>query len=138
MSVWNTSALLRLSGYATSNWPRTSREFPGLRHERDLLFPQLRRGGSQRRAVSEVVQMAPIKKYSAGSISCALWENEVAVEGRTVQILRATVERRHKDKDSSWKSSGSFSRNETPLVVFCLVRAFAAMAEENGGEVADE
>jgi hypothetical protein len=82
--------------------------------------------------------MAPIKKFSAGSISCALWENEATVEGRKVGILKATVDRRYKDKDGSWKSSGSFSRNEIPLVVFCLVRAFAAMAEENGGEVADE
>jgi hypothetical protein len=81
--------------------------------------------------------MAPIKKYSAGSISCALWENEAQVNGRSVGILRATVERRYKDKDGSWKSSGSFSRNEIPLVVFCLVRAFAAMVGEEH-EVSDE
>jgi hypothetical protein len=76
--------------------------------------------------------MAPIKKYSAGSISCALWENEAQVNGRTVQILRATVERRYKDRDGTWKSSGSFSKNEIPLVVFCLVRAFATMVGEKG------
>jgi hypothetical protein len=84
-----------------------------------------------------VVQVAPIKKYNAGSISCALWENEATVDGRTVGILRATVERRYKDKDGAWKSSGSFSRNEIPLVVFCLVRALATMVGEEG-EVADE
>jgi hypothetical protein len=107
-------------------------------HQIARLFPWLRRGGSQRRAVSEVVQMAPIKKYNAGSISCALWENEATVDGRTVGILRATVERRYKDRDGTWKSSGSFSKNEIPLVVYCLVQAFAAMAEENGGESDDE
>jgi hypothetical protein len=32
--------------------------------------------------------MAPLKKYSAGSISCALWENEATVDGRKVNILR--------------------------------------------------
>jgi hypothetical protein len=74
--------------------------------------------------------MAPVKKYSAGSISCALWENEAQVNGRTVGILRATVERRYKDKEGTWKSSGSFSRNEIPLVIHCLLQAFAAMVGE--------
>jgi hypothetical protein len=32
--------------------------------------------------------MAPIKKFSAGCISCALWENEATVEGRKVDIHR--------------------------------------------------
>ena len=78
--------------------------------------------------------MAPVKKFSAGSVSCALWENEATVDSRKVNLLKATVERRYKDRDGTWKSSGSFSRNEIPLAVFCLLKAFAAMAEENEGE----
>ena len=74
--------------------------------------------------------MAPIKKFSAGSISCALWENQATVEGRKVEILKATVERRYKDRDGKWKSSGSFGRNEIPLAIYCLQKAFAAMIEE--------
>ncbi len=54
--------------------------------------------------------MAPVKKFSAGSISCALWENEIATaDGRKVRALKATIERRYKDKDGTWKSSGSSS-----------------------------
>jgi len=78
--------------------------------------------------------MAPVKKFGAGSVSCALWNNDAVVNGNKVQILKASVERRYKDKDGTWKSSGSFSRNEIPLAVFCLLKAFAAMAEENEGE----
>ena len=78
--------------------------------------------------------MAPVKKFSAGSVSCALWENEATVDGRKVSLLKATVERRYKDRDGTWKSSGSFSRNEIPLAVFCLLKAFAAMVEENEAE----
>ena len=70
--------------------------------------------------------MAPVKKFSAGSVSCALWENEATVDGRKVSLLKATVERRYKDRDGTWNSSGSFSRNEIPLAVFCLLKAFAA------------
>ncbi|HOW74285.1 MAG TPA: hypothetical protein PKY77_27085 [Phycisphaerae bacterium] len=78
--------------------------------------------------------MAPVKKFSAGSVSCALWENEATVDGRKVGVLRATVERRYKDKDGTWKSSGSFSRNEIPMAVYCLFKAFAAMVEERDAE----
>ena len=78
--------------------------------------------------------MTPVKKFSAGSVSCALWENEATVDGRKVNLLKATAERRYKDKDGTWNSSGSFSRNEIPMAVYCLLKAFAAMVEENEGE----
>ena len=74
--------------------------------------------------------MAPVKKINAGSVSCALWENSATVDGRKVNILKATVDRRYKDKDGTWKSSGSFSRNEIPLVIYCLTKAFGVMLEE--------
>ena len=81
--------------------------------------------------------MAPVKKFSAGTISCALWENEATVDGRKVSLLKATVERRYKDKDGEWKSSGSFSRNEIPLVQYVLGKAFEAMLK-NGSEEESE
>ena len=78
--------------------------------------------------------MAPVKKFSAGSVSCALWENEATVNGKKASILKATIDRRYKDKDGTWKSSGSFSRNEIPLVVYVLLQAFAAMVGEDEAE----
>jgi len=79
--------------------------------------------------------MAPVKKFSAGSVSCALWENEAVVNGKNVGILKATVERKYKDRDGTWKSSGSFGRNEIPLAVYCLLKAFTAMV---GADEAEE
>ena len=81
-----------------------------------------------------MVQKAPVKKFIAGSVSCAQWENEATVNGKKASILKATVERRYKDKNGQWKSSGSFSRNEIPLAVLCLLKAFAAVVEENEEE----
>jgi hypothetical protein len=67
----------------------------------------------------------PIAKFRAGQVSSALWENDIQVRGGTVKILKATVQRRYKDKDSGeWKSSMSFSRNEIPLAIYCLQKAF--------------
>jgi len=78
--------------------------------------------------------MAPVRKISAGSVSCALWKNEAMVDGRPVDILRATLDRRYRDKDGAWKSSGSFSRNEIPLAIYCLEKAFEAMVERGKDE----
>lgn len=57
----------------------------------------------------------PVAKFTAGQVSAAIWENQATTKaGKQVTMLKATVERRYKDKDG-WKSSGSFSRNEIPL-----------------------
>jgi hypothetical protein len=45
-------------------------------------------------------------------------------------MLKATVERRYKDAAGKWKSSQSFSRNEIPLVIYCLQRAFDKIIEQ--------
>lgn len=67
----------------------------------------------------------PVAKFKAGQVSAALWENEItAKNGHKATILKATVERRYRDKDGNWKSSGSFSRNEIPLAIYCLQKAF--------------
>ena len=72
----------------------------------------------------------PIAKFKAGQVSSALWENEIEVKGRTVTILKATVQRRYKDQDGNWQSSGSFSRNEIPLAIYCLQKAFDKIIEK--------
>ena len=76
----------------------------------------------------------PVKKFRAGSVSCALWENEATVNGRTVSMLKATIDRRYRDSSGTWKSSSSLSRNEIPLAIYCLQKAFEAMVEERGEE----
>ena len=72
----------------------------------------------------------PVKKFRAGQVACALWENEIVVQGSTKKVLKASVERRYTDKSGAWKSSGSFSRNEIPLAIYCLQKAFEAIIDE--------
>ena len=79
----------------------------------------------------------PIAKFRAGQVSSALWENEIEVKGKTVTILKATVQRRYKDKDGNWQSSGSLSRNEIPLAVYCLQKAFEKIIEEQSTQSSD-
>lgn len=76
----------------------------------------------------------PYRKFSAGTVSCALWQNEATVNGRNVTMLKATVERRYKDGDGEWKSSNSFSRNEIPLAIYCLQKAFDEIVSKGSSD----
>ena len=51
------------------------------------------------------------------------------MKGKTITVLKATVQRRYKDKEGNWQSSGSFSRNEIPLAIHCLQQAFEKIIE---------
>jgi len=76
-------------------------------------------------------QQTPVAKIQAGQVSAALWENQVQIKGKTVTLLKTTVQRRYKDKDSGeWKSSSSFSRNEIPLAIYCLQKVFEKIIEK--------
>ena len=87
----------------------------------------------------------PVAKFKAGQVSSAVWENQMSINGKTITVLKATVQRRYKDKNSGeWKSSGSFGRNEIPLAIFCLQKALEEIvdkqnaASQNGGSEPEE
>ena len=79
-------------------------------------------------------QTLPIARFKAGQVSAALWENEIVSDGRKAVILKATVQRRFKDKNGEWKSSTSFARNEIPLAIYCLQQAFKKIIEMQSDE----
>jgi len=80
----------------------------------------------------------PMAKFRAGQVSAALWQNDIQVRGQTIKVLKATVQRRYKDKESGeWKYSMSFSRNEIPLAIYCLQKAFEKIIEANNGSSGD-
>ena len=57
----------------------------------------------------------PVKKFQAGPVSCALFENQIEVNGQTRKILKATINRRYKDRTGTWKSTNSYSRGRNSL-----------------------
>jgi hypothetical protein len=71
----------------------------------------------------------PVVKFRASQISAAIWENEISVNGGKTTVMKATVKRLYKDNQGNWKSSGSFSRNEIPLAIYCLQKSFEKIIE---------
>ena len=77
-----------------------------------------------------MVGQQPLAKFRAGQVSCALWENEINVNGAPKTVLKASIQRRYKDSEGNWKSSTSFSRNEIFLAIYCLEKAFDKIIQE--------
>lgn len=73
----------------------------------------------------------PVTKFRAGQVTCALWENEIQINGKRQIVLRATIDRRYKDRDGVWKTSNSFGRNELPMALWVLFKAFETMVDKN-------
>ena len=83
----------------------------------------------------------PVVRFRAGQVSAVLWENEISTNDQKVMVLKASVQRRYKDKDGQWKSSTSFSRNEIPLAIYCLEKCFehiVACQQESGDEIEEK
>ena len=76
----------------------------------------------------------PLARFCAGQITCALWGNEINLNGMAKTIMKASVSRRYKDRNGEWKSSQSFSRNEIPLAIHVLQKAFEKMLENTGSQ----
>lgn len=73
----------------------------------------------------------PVEKVKAGNVDGALWLNDLTTnDGKKVTVLKASVQRRYRDKDGQWKSSTSFSRNEIPLAIYCLQKCFEKIIEK--------
>jgi hypothetical protein len=73
----------------------------------------------------------PVAKFQAGTVTAAVWENQFEINGKQLKGLRTSIERRFKSKDGQWRSSSSFSRNDIPLAIYCLQRAFNYTVKQN-------
>jgi len=79
-------------------------------------------------------QQLPVAKFKAGQVQAAIWENTVQLRDRTATMLKVTIQRRYKSKSGEWQSSGSFGRNEIPLAIYCLQKAFDKIIERQNDE----
>ena len=73
----------------------------------------------------------PVERFRAGRVICALFEHEVEVEGQPRRILKAALTRRYQDRWGYWKSSFSFSKEEIPMAIHVLKRAFERMVDQH-------
>jgi hypothetical protein len=71
-----------------------------------------------------------VARFQEGDVCCALFENEVIIDGQPQQIMKAALSRRYRDRWGYWKSAHSFSKNEIPQAISVLKQAFERMVDD--------
>ena len=87
-------------------------------------------------------QKSVAKIKGGNNVSVALWENQIQVKGKTMTMLKATLQKRYLDKNQQWRTSESFAKAELPDAIYCMQKAFEKMIEmkneEDGDSVEEE
>jgi hypothetical protein len=78
--------------------------------------------------------MVPVKKFKAGAISVAIWENEKKEGGRYNTV---SLDKRYKDKEEKWQSSSSLHMNDLPKAIVALQRAYEYLAFKDSSAEAE-
>lgn len=63
----------------------------------------------------------PVKKFSAGGVQVAVWENE-GKNGK--QFYSVSIDRRYKDSNDQWKSTNSLKAADLPKAILALNKAY--------------
>ena len=71
---------------------------------------------------------APLKKFSAGRISAAIWENITEANGSQKTYPVVVVEKSYKDKKGEWKSTHSFGKADLAHAVLVLQKSLEFLA----------
>ena len=68
----------------------------------------------------------PVQRFEVRDVQVAVWANE-QWDGSTAH--KATVSRRYKARDGTWRSSGSFGKQDLPHLIAALQQALEEMLE---------
>ncbi|MBS3135424.1 hypothetical protein J4401_00510 [Candidatus Woesearchaeota archaeon] len=67
----------------------------------------------------------PEKKFSTGVISATVWKNTGKnSKGEEIEYRTVSLQRRYKDKNNAWQTSGSLRINDLPKATLVLSKAY--------------
>ena len=69
----------------------------------------------------------PEMSFKCGNCEAAIFANEINRNGQAVSIKKAVFQKRYKDQDGQWKSTGSLDVNDIPKAILALSQAYACL-----------
>jgi hypothetical protein len=80
----------------------------------------------------------PVKKFKAGAISAAVWENQAQNnKGEVISFKSISFDRNYKDANGEWQKTNSLRTSDIPKAVLVLSKAYEFLAL-NSQETDDE
>lgn len=80
----------------------------------------------------------PTHKIAVGATTVAIWTNVVQTAEGQRNMERVTIDRRYKDKDGQWQSTGSFNTSDLPRLILALQEAYKWLAMKKRPEEDDD
>lgn len=80
----------------------------------------------------EKEKKGPEKKFVAGAISLAVWNNVREKDGEKIEFHTISIERSYKDKEDKWRTSGSFGVGDLPKVEALARKAYEFLMIKEG------
>lgn len=81
----------------------------------------------------------PIKKFRAGNITAAIWENTSQKDGKTSTFNTVTFQRSYVDKkDDQWKNTEQMRRNDLPKLALVINKCYEYIVTQNNSKTEEE
>ncbi len=71
---------------------------------------------------------APIKKFSSGGVTAAIWENNGQKDGKPYSFNTVSLQRSYKDDKGEWHNTGSLRERDLLAAAFVLTQAYEELA----------
>ena len=71
---------------------------------------------------------APIKKFSSGGVTAAIWENNGNKDGKPYSFNTISMQRAYKDDKDVWHNTESLRTNDLPKAILVLTKAYEELA----------
>lgn len=71
----------------------------------------------------------PVKKFSAGTITASIWENEGTDNaGKPKKFNTVSLQKRYKDKEGEWQTANSYNASDLPKLKIVIDEAYKFVA----------
>jgi hypothetical protein len=79
----------------------------------------------------------PEKRFRCGGCEAAIFENQINAGGKPVKLKKVSFQKRYKNSDGEWKSTGSLDQNDVPKAILALSKAYEYLVLGDGDSVED-
>jgi hypothetical protein len=79
----------------------------------------------------------PVMTDRSTSVECALWDNEIEVNGKQITTYNVTISRSYRDDKGEWHKNLNFRPQDLPPLLALLARAYFRVIQEKATNGAD-
>ena len=81
----------------------------------------------------------PVQKFRYGLVSCAVWENTIEKDGKTIILQNFTFQRSYRDKETGqWKNTDSFTPQSLGNLLITIHKAATELCRVDQDSPEDE